>query len=79
MEEGSEPVLKIAGLQADVSEVMLGDIIGTIDFAAYMEENDIQELEPGVYTAEAVFELGEKIEITEPVKVEVVIREAEEE
>lgn len=79
LEEDSEPVLKISGLQADVSEVMLSDIIGTIDFAAYMEENDIQEIEPGVYTAEAVFELGENIEITEPVKLGVVIREAEEE
>ena len=69
----------MTGLQADVSEVLMSDIVGTVDLAAYMEKEDINSLEPGEYTVEATFELGEEITIVEPVKVKIIVQEAEEE
>lgn len=69
IDEESDLTLEIAGLQADVSQVLTGEIIGTIDFGAYMEQKNIGVLEPGTYTAEASFDFGEDITIVEPVKV----------
>jgi len=79
IDENNEIVLKMTGLQADVSEVLMSDIVGTVDLAAYMEKEDINSLEPGEYTVEATFELGEEITIVEPVKVKIIVQEAEEE
>lgn len=78
IKEDSEMVLIMSGLQADISEILSTDIVGTVDMEAYMEENELTSLEPGEYTVEAVFRLGENITMVEPVMVELVVQGAEE-
>ncbi len=76
-EEDSDLTLEIAGLQADVSELLTGEITGVIDFGAYMQKKNISLLEPGSYTVEVSFDLGENITIVEPLKVRLIIEKAE--
>lgn len=68
----------MTGLQADISEVLISDIVGKIDVKAYMEEKNLNRLEEGEYTIEATFDLNENITIVEPVKVKLIVQEAEE-
>ena len=78
VDEESEIILKMTGLQADISEVLTSDIVGKIDVKAYMEEKNLNRLEEGEYTIEATFDLNENITIVEPVKVKLIVQEAEE-
>ena len=78
VDKDSEIVLKMAGLQADISEVLTSDIVGKIDIAAYMEEKGINRLQEGEYTIEASFELNENITVVEPVKVKLIVQGPEE-
>lgn len=78
VDEESEIILKMTGLQADISEVLISDIVGKIDVKAYMEEKNLNRLEEGEYTIEATFDLNENITIVEPVKVKLIVQEAEE-
>ena len=57
---------------------MADDITAEVDLTAYMEENELTHLEPGTYTIEAKIDLGENITLLEPIKVKVIIEEAEE-
>ncbi len=77
LEEG-EMILSIAGLRSDVTAVMSSDIVGIIDLEAYMKEKELTSLEPGMYTVEITFDLGENIMITEPVRVGVTVEKIEE-
>ena len=43
-----------------------------------MEEKNLNRLEEGEYTIEATFDLNENITIVEPVKVKLIVQEAEE-
>lgn len=74
-----EIVLKMVGLQADVSEMMISDITGKIDLEDYMEKEGINRLQEGEYTVEAVFDFDKNITIAEPVKVKLIVQKAEEE
>lgn len=76
--EDSEMVLKMSGLRADISNIMTNDVVGIIDLESYMQEKEITRLEPGTYSVEVTFDLGENITIIKPVKVDLVIKEAEE-
>lgn len=78
VDKDSEIVLKMVGLQADMSELMTSDITASIDLGAYMEEKNLSSLEPGEYRLEAEVDLGENITILEPVKVKVIIEKVEE-
>lgn len=69
--------MEVSGLQADVSELMTGEITGTVDLGAYMASRNIEELEPGTYTIEANFGFGENITIVEPVRVRLSIEQME--
>ena len=73
IDEESDLTLEVAGLQADVSELLAGEIVGTIDFGAYMEQKNISLLEPGTYTVAAAFDFGDNITIVEPVRVRLII------
>ena len=77
IENGDELILEVSGLQADVSELMTSEIMGTVDLAAYMSARNLTILEPGEYTIEAVFDFEEGISIVSPVKVRLVIEELE--
>ena len=79
IDDEEEIVLKMVGLQADISEMMISDIIGEIDIAAYMETEGINRLQEGEYTVEAAFDFNENITIVEPVKVKLIVQETEEE
>ncbi len=78
VDKDSEILLSMVGLQADISELMADDITAEVDLTAYMEENELTHLEPGTYTIEAKIDLGENITLLEPIKVKVIIEEAEE-
>ena len=77
IENGDNLILEVSGLQADVSELMTGEITGTVDLGAYMASRNIEELEPGTYTIEANFGFGENITIVEPVRVRLSIEQME--
>lgn len=77
IENGDNLILEVSGLQADVSELMTGEITGTVDLGAYMASRNIEELEPGTYTIEANFSFGENITIVEPVRVRLSIEQME--
>lgn len=76
--EDNELILMVSGLKADVSRLLIADVVGTVDIAAYMEEQEIQELESGIYVIEATFELEGNITITEPVMVNIMVEKVEE-
>jgi len=73
IDEESDLTLTVAGLQADVSELLVGEIIGVVDFGAYMEQKNISYLEPGTYTVVPAFDFGDNITIVDPVKVRLII------
>lgn len=77
-ENDGEILLNVVGLQSEISRLLLSDITGTVDLAAYMTERELTVLEAGTYVIEADFELGDGITIKEPVMVKVVIQEVEE-
>lgn len=79
VDEEEEIVLKLTGLQADISEMLISDVVGKIDMAAYMETAGMSRLQTGEYEAEAVFDFNENITIMEPVKVKLIVQKAEEE
>lgn len=61
--------LQVNGLEADILPLNAHTMHGTIDVAAWMEEQGIQELQPGIYQMTADFGLAEEIEIVLPVNV----------
>ena len=79
IDDEEEIVLKMVGLQADISEMLISDITGEVDLEAYMEAEGINRLEEGEYTVEAAFDFNNNITIVEPVKVKLIVQEAEEE
>ena len=61
--------LSVRGLNAEVSLLRESILKGTVDLAAWMEEQDIPELSPGTYRLPVTFELSEGIEVTQPITV----------
>lgn len=78
VDEESQIVLKMAGLQADISEMLISDITCKIDLEEYMEKEGISRLEEGEYTIEATFDINENITILEPVRVRLIVQKMEE-
>ena len=65
--------LKVLGLRDDLIELQTNQLLGVVDFAAYMEEQGIEELVEGTYSVEVMFTLEGEYTQAEPVMVDVII------
>lgn len=65
--------LRVKGLRDDLIELRTEDIVGIIDFEAYMEETGLEVLIEGTYSVEARFTLDEKYTQAGEVIVDVII------
>ncbi len=70
-------VLKVSGLNEFIEPLRANGISAMIDIAAWMAEQNIEELTPGTYDMPVIFGLSEDIAVTEPVMVPVTISEEE--
>lgn len=68
-----ECVITVSGLGKDVNPLRYYNIIGYVDIASWMQENDITELEAGSYNVPVTFVLNENItvenDVTLPINV----------
>ena len=75
--ETEEPyVLNVSGLAEFIDPLLQNGIRGVVDIAAWMEEQELTELEPGTYTIPITFGLAEEVtaeEITVRVKVDEIV------
>lgn len=73
--EMEEPyILNVSGLAEFIDPLRQSDIRGVVDIAAWMEEQELTELEPGTYTIPITFGLAEEI-TTEEITVRVTVDE----
>lgn len=69
--------MTVRGLNAEVSLLRENVMRGTVDVAAWMEDQQIPELSPGTYRLPVTFEISEGIEVTQPVTVRLVFSKQE--
>lgn len=65
--------LKVKGLRDDLIELQTSDLLGVVDFGAYMEELGLEALIEGTYTMEVQFTLDEKYTQADTVTVDVIL------
>lgn len=70
--------LELSGLSEQINPLRQGEVAGTVDIAAWMDEEEMQTLKAGSYTIPVTFMLDESIDIKKPLTVRVIIKEAEE-
>ncbi len=70
-------ILEVEGLDEQITPLHQDAVMGSIDMAAWMDEEGIRELRPGAYNIPVTFALDEQITVTTPLHVRVTIREAE--
>lgn len=75
--EGNIYQITLVGLAADLEAVDANEIQAAADVAAYMEDNDMEEMNAGNYTIPLTYNLDENIEVKEDISVELSITEAE--
>lgn len=73
--EDSTVTLELAGLGAQIYPLRQGNITGVVDISAWMDEEDMETLREGSYSVPVTFALNENIEIKDPPKVKIVIKE----
>ena len=71
--------LRVSGLEKIITALQAGQIRGTVDLAAWMEEEDLKELSVGVHTVPVTFSLPEGVAIELPVTLPVTITKLEDE
>lgn len=71
--------LRVSGLEEIISALQVGNIRGTVDLAAWMEEKDLKELSAGVHMVPVTFSLPEGVAIELSVTLPVTITELEDE
>lgn len=76
-EQESFPI-EVIGLSAEISDLHVADVRGTVDIAAWMEEQQMEEPEEGYYQVEIDFGLPESITLLEPVIVTMHLSKIEE-
>lgn len=78
--ESAEDVipLELSGLGELIEPLRQGNVLGTVDIAAWMEKEGIENLRAGSYTIPVTFMLDENIVIKNPLSVKVVIKVREE-
>ena len=70
-------VIEVIGLSRDVATLQASAISGTVDIAKWMEQNGMEDPEPGYYTVEVDFGLPEDVRLLEPVTVTLHISKTE--
>lgn len=79
LEDGNTSyTFSVRGLEEDVSRLDANALFGYIRMNIFMEDRNIEELEPGIYSAEVVFALSEEIAYVQPLRVNIVINGPEE-
>lgn len=76
-EEETTYELKVSGLEAAVTAIQENAVRGTVDVAAYMEENDLADIKGKTYILPVTFELGDEIEIQSEVELKITFKEAD--
>lgn len=71
-------VLGVKGLRTEIEALDENILYGHINLNDFMELHNMESLEPGVYEAEATFQLSETITIIHPLKVQIKITKTEE-
>ena len=71
--------LRVSGLEEVITALQVGQIRGTVDLAAWMEEEELKELSVGEHTVPVTFSLPEGITIELPVTLLVTITKLEDE
>ena len=71
--------LKLYGLQAAVDAVQISEITGSIDFTAWMQEENMERLVPGIYQVPVSFQVPESVSAEEELFAEVTVYRWEEE
>ncbi|MDE6662988.1 MAG: hypothetical protein K2K46_06545 [Lachnospiraceae bacterium] len=69
--------ITLVGLASVLNEVDVNSIQATVDVAAYMESNDMDEMHIGYYMAELNFNLDNNINVKEKIRVGLSVTEAE--
>lgn len=69
--------ITLVGLANDVDAVDAASIQASVDVAAYMEDNEMEEISAGHYMADLIFNLDENIDVKENIRVGLNITEAE--
>lgn len=68
-------IVEAIGLAEEVSELRGGDLNGTVDISAWMQQHGMNSPDPGFYTVEVAFNLPEGVTLLEPVTVTLHISE----
>lgn len=68
-------IVEAIGLAEEVSELRGGDLNGTVDISAWMQQHGMDSPDPGFYTVEVAFNLPEGVTLLEPVTVTLHISE----
>lgn len=69
--------ITLVGLASVLEEVDVNSIQATVDVAAYMESNDMEEMHIGYYMAELSYNLDNNINVKEKIRVGLNVTEAE--
>lgn len=69
--------VQVSGLGAHINPIRQDAVKGTIDIAAWMQDNGMETLRPGSYTVPVTFTLGEEVTVDNKVSVRIVVKEAE--
>ena len=78
-EEDRLPVtLRVFGLSDVINTLRPSAIAGTADFAEWMRNSNITDLQPGIYNVPVSFNLGSEVTILESGTIRVVITKPEE-
>ena len=71
-------LFSVKGLEGQINSLDANSLYGHISMNTFMENRNIEELEPGTYTVEVAFELADGIVPVQPLRVNIVISEPEE-
>lgn len=65
--------LNVSGLEAAISALPTGTMGGTVDIAAWMKKENMEELAPGVYSVPVSFSLSDDINIENPMYIRITV------
>jgi YbbR domain-containing protein len=79
IEERETPYeLKVSGLEATVSEIRASSLRGTVDVAAWMEQQGITDIAGKTYTIPVTFSIDENVTVENSVTIRITFNEPEE-
>ena len=79
LEDGNSGyTLSVKGLEEQIINLDTNELFGYIRMNTFMEDRNIEELEPGTYPVEVVFTLSEDTVYVQPLRVNIVISNPEE-